>query len=31
MADVNIATSTGGTEFSKLHDVILSHSALLSV
>ena len=29
MADVNTATSTGGSEFSKLRDVILRHSALL--
>ena len=29
MADVNIATSTSGSEFSKLRDVILRHSALL--
>jgi hypothetical protein len=29
MAGVNIATSTSGSEFSKLRDVILRHSALL--
>jgi hypothetical protein len=29
MVEVNIATSTSGSEFGKLRDVILRHSALL--